>query len=189
MQNINRFIYLFIVGAIIFFPSCDEELEAPPEVTTTDNFVDLRPQQSSLKNQGGRTTCIVFAGVAAVEAAYKRIGFGEVDLSEEFINFTRKGFYLHPIWTDIVARGEDGIETQLGHTGGGGGTGVVAELAKGFKIPLEPVMPYQSSNTFYEDNYQSLRDVLAKPAAERKQRDYSNFNLDPGILTDAQLRG
>ncbi|MBL6446834.1 C1 family peptidase [Fulvivirga sp. 29W222] len=189
MKKINEFLYLIIVVAFLLF-SCDEEFETPPDVTTSENFVDLRPQQSSLKDQGNRTTCIVFAGVAATEAAYKRIGYGEVDLSEEFINFTRKSFYLHPIWSDIVGRGEDAIETQLGHTGGGGGTGVVAELTKGFKIPIESTMPYQSSNTYYQNNYQTLGDITAKSEAGEvlKQRDYSNFNLDPEILTDTQLR-
>lgn len=187
MYKTSYFLFFVIVGMFLF-TSCDEELETPPDVTTSENFVDLRPQQSALKSQGSRTTCIVFAGVGALEAAYKRIGFGEVDLSEEFVNFTRKGFYLHPIWSDIVARGEDARETQLGHSGGGGGTGVVAELAKGFKVPLESIMPYQSSPTYYQDNYQTLRDVQAIPDGELKQRDYSNFNLDPEILTDTQLR-
>lgn len=189
MKKFNKYLCLIIVFAWLL-AACDEEFETPPDVTTSEDFVDLRPQQSALKDQGGRTTCIVFAGVAAVEAAYKRIGYGEVDLSEEFINFARKSFYLHPIWTDIVDRGEDARETQLGHTGGGGGVGVVAELAKGFKIPLEPVMPYQSSNNYYQDNYQTLRDINIKSDAgeELLQRDYSNFNLDPGILTDTQLR-
>jgi hypothetical protein len=180
---------LFLITSLsIFLGSCDEEFETPPEVVISDDFVDLRPQQSSLKDQGGRTTCIVFAGIAATEAAYKRLGYGELDLSEEFNNFTRKAFYLHPIWTDYQV--PDGIkkrETQLGHTGGGGGTGVVAELATGFKVPLEEVMPYQSNPNYYPNNYPVLADSKSS-AGTVTQLDYSNFNLDPAILTDEILR-
>ena len=187
MKKANLYHIIMILIAPFIF-SCGEDYVEPPAVTTSDNFVDLRPQQSSLKDQGSRTTCIVFAGVAALEASYKRLGYGELDLSEEFINFTRKGFYLHPKWNEILERGEDALETQLGSTGGGGGVGVAAELSKGFKIPLESVMPYQSGANYYEDNFQTLRDALAKPVENRKQRDHSNFNLDPNILTDTQLR-
>lgn len=179
-----------LIGSSIYLGSCGEDFETPPEVVISDDFVDLRPQQSSLKDQGGRTTCIVFAGIAATEAAYKRLGYGELDLSEEFNNFTRKAFYLHPIWTDYQV--PDGIkkrETQLGHTGGGGGTGVVAELASGFKVPLEEVMPYQSSSNYYSNNYPVLADIQSKiTAGTVTQRDYSNFNLDPSILTNEILR-
>jgi hypothetical protein len=77
---------------VLFFSSCDEDFVPPPAVITSENFVDLRPQQSALKDQGGRSTCIVFSAVAAVEANYKKLGYGELDLSEEFINYARKAF-------------------------------------------------------------------------------------------------
>lgn len=191
MKTIKQNPPLWIVSILLITLtlSCDEDsdFEPAPEVISTDEYVDLRPQQSSLKNQGSRTTCIVFAGVAAVEAAYKRFGYGEVDLSEEFINFTRKAFYIHPIWSDHEARGVNGRESQLGSSGGGGGVGVVAELARTHKIPLEEVMPYQSSDDFYLNNYPELQQVLDK-GSDATQRDYSDFNLDPDILTSEILR-
>jgi len=181
---------LIIIFLSVFSTGCNEEFVEPPEVVLTDDFVDLRPQQSSLKNQGGRTTCIVFAGIAATEAAYKRLGYGELDLSEEFNNFTRKSFYLHPIWSDYdVPDGVQKRETQLGHFGGGGGTGVVAILASGFKVPLEEVMPYQSDPNYYTDNFPELNTTLDKIENNTvTQRDYSDFNLHPDILTSEILR-
>lgn len=185
LKSPSRLLFLTL---LILFIACDEdsEFEPAPDVISSDEYVDLRPQQSSLKNQGSRTTCIVFAGVAAVEAAYKKFGYGEVDLSEEFINFTRKAFYLHPIWTDHETDGVNRRETQLGSSGGGGGVGVVAELTKSHKIPLEEVMPYQNSDNFYLNNYPVLQQILDKGSAAT-QRDYSDFNLDPSILTSEIL--
>ncbi|MFA0960596.1 C1 family peptidase [Roseivirga sp. BDSF3-8] len=166
----------------LLLTGCLENVEAPPETVISDDFVDLRPQQTALRNQGGRGTCIVFAGVAALEASYRRYGYGEPDLSEEFINFTRKSAYLHPIWDDHMADGVHRIETQLGSTGGGGGVGVVVELSKGYKIPLEEVMGYHDSEDYYKDNFPALTIALDKGAGAT-QKEYSDFNLDPEILT------
>lgn len=191
MNNLPSLIFkrLMLVSIVLFAVSCNDDLEDPPDVTKSGEYVDLRPQQSALKNQGNRTTCIVFAAVAGLEASYKRIGYGELDLSEEFINFTRKAFYLHPIWDDYLDAGEDPRETQLGSSGGGGGTGVIAELGQGFKIPQEDVMEYKSNPDYYKDNFESLRNAKQKiDEGTVTQRDYSNFNLEPSILDDDVLR-
>ncbi|MTI22633.1 hypothetical protein E1176_16495 [Fulvivirga sp. RKSG066] len=189
MKNIKKLLLLVLVGPSLMM-SCDEETVAPPEVIKEGEFVDLRPQQSSLKSQGGRGTCIVFAGVAALEAAYIRQGMGEKNLSEEFMNFTRKSFFLEPRWDVIESRGMDALETQLGHSGGGGGVGVIAQLNRGFRIPEETVMEYKTSANYYKDNYPSLQAVLDKQEAKEDitQRDYSNFNLEPSILSSTRLR-
>src|SRR5262249_40816852 len=57
---------------------------APPPAGPTP--VALPHFQTPLNRQGGRRTCIVFAAVAALEAAYRRAGYGELDLSEQFLN-------------------------------------------------------------------------------------------------------
>src|SRR5699024_6068435 len=78
---------------------------------------------------------------------------------------------------------------QLGAHGGGGGTGVVAQFNKGFRVPLENVMPYHTDANYYQNNFESLR--LAEEKAREgtaTQRDYSDFNLDPAILGDPVLR-
>ncbi|MGF1636546.1 MAG: C1 family peptidase, partial [Cyclobacteriaceae bacterium] len=186
----KRSMYLLVLVSMLLIGGCDEDFEAPPEVTITDDFVDLRPRQSVIKDQGNRTTCIVFAGLAAVEAAYIRQGFGELELSPEFINFTRKAFYLHPLWDEMLERGPNGVETQLGSAGGGGGVGVISNLNKGFKVPLTDVMPYHDSDNYYRDAYPAVRSIIDKIVNDepRIQREYSTFNLDSTILNNSILR-
>ena len=82
-------------------------------------YVNLSAYQTPLRNQGSRGTCITFAALAALEAAYYRAGYGKLDLSEEFLNHFGKMFWLHPKWNEIVAKGEDGLESQIGAYGGG----------------------------------------------------------------------
>ena len=48
-----------------------------PNVAVAQTRVDLRPNQTSIKDQGGeRNTCTAFATIAALEAAYHRAGYG-----------------------------------------------------------------------------------------------------------------
>ena len=58
-------------------------------------FVDLRDQQTPIRNQGGRGTCFVHSvTVAAMEAALKRAGYGDLDLSEDAFTYFIKTFWL-----------------------------------------------------------------------------------------------
>ncbi len=131
MDTIIRTTKWIVLGStlgIFFLSSCDEEIGTPPDPVTSDEFVDLRPQQTVVKSQGSRNTCITFAAVAGLEAAYKRLGYGDLDLSEEFMNHMGKTFWLHGNWDDILAKGEDGSETQVGAFGGGGGAGYINDM-------------------------------------------------------------
>src|SRR5260221_6169971 len=56
----------------------------------------LGDDQTSIKDQLERGTCYVYAAVAALEAAYKRAGCGELDLSEEFGNDAIRTLWLEP---------------------------------------------------------------------------------------------
>ena len=47
-------------------------------------FVDHRAKQTSIKNQDWRGTCVCFASMAGLEAAY---GGGSLDLSEQYANY------------------------------------------------------------------------------------------------------
>ncbi|OWW24635.1 hypothetical protein B4Q04_15060 [Zobellia sp. OII3] len=173
--------------ALCLIVSCSApEVEIIPETETQGEYVNLINQQSELKPQGGRGTCIVFAAVAAVEANLKRKGFGEVDLSEEFVNYARKAFYIHPVMQDYV----DGrkTENQLGSQGGGGGFYTASHMLAGLKVPKEVVMPYQTSNNYYTQNYPILNRLLNEDEF-KTQFNYNTFNLNPEILTDDLLRG
>lgn len=148
--------------------------------------VDLRPNQTAIRNQGGRTTCITFAAAAAMEAAYKRAGYGDLDFSEQFINHMGKTFWLHPHWSDIAAKGEDGSEGQVGAFGGGGGVGYVIQMSRGFMTPLESVMPYRATDYTAAD-FAGLANAWDS-AYWNKQRRMSDFNLDPRFLPTAALK-
>jgi Ricin-type beta-trefoil lectin domain-like len=67
----------------------------------SENFVDLRPNQTPIKHQGGRGSCTFFGRLAAIEAAYKKRGFGDLNLSEEFASILIKVLGLHSNWSDI----------------------------------------------------------------------------------------
>ena len=46
--------------------------------------VDLRQWQTPARNQGAQGSCFIHANVAAMEAAYKRLEFVDLNLSEDF---------------------------------------------------------------------------------------------------------
>jgi len=53
-------------------------------VKLTPTVVDHRPDQTSVKNQSNRGTCVCFASMAGLEVAY---GGGSLDLSEQYANY------------------------------------------------------------------------------------------------------
>jgi hypothetical protein len=173
----------FILTSLLlsfFIWSCEGD-EPAPEVEIGINRVDLRAQQTPVKDQGGRSSCIVFAATAAVEASYKRMGYGDLDLSEEFVNFMGKNLWLHPNWTDVYDFGEDGIENQMGAYSGGNGAGYIKLMhINGFKIPEEHLMPYHDSEAIFpslSSHYFPFDQIGTK-----YQRDVNNFNLDTVFL-------
>jgi len=54
-------------------------------------YVDHRPVQTPIKNQGDRATCLSFASLACLEAILKEHFGKEVDLSEQFLQFVLTG--------------------------------------------------------------------------------------------------
>ncbi|AUT01431.1 hypothetical protein CLI64_14100 [Nostoc sp. CENA543] len=174
-----------VLGTIIALSSSTIIASKVSLAQTRPNYVDLSPYQTSIKNQGSRNTCITFGAIAALEAAYKRAGYGDLDLSEQFLNHIGKTFWLHPNWSDILAKGEDGSETQVGVFGGGGGVGYIENLTRGFKVPSENLMPYRTTNYTVADHPH-----LANPwdsSFWNKQRRMSDINLDPRFLPTAAL--
>lgn len=146
--------------------------------------LNLSPVQSPFKNQGSRRSCICFSAIAALEAAYRRAGYGTLDLSEEFAdNVLNKQFWIHPNWNNangpapvLSTAGADRSENQLATTGGGVGALVLEALSTGAAVPAESDMPYVPYN-------RSL-----KPHADythvhwRSQRNSNTWNLDHSIL-------
>ena len=84
-------------------------------LTTTQNVpsrVFLGANQSSIKDQGSRGTCVAFTTAAALEAAYKRERGLELDLSEHYANHIQKMSYLPS------EHNERSSENMLGAWGG-----------------------------------------------------------------------
>lgn len=143
-------------------------------IVKTNNFTDLRGNQTPYKNQappsGDRGGCTYFGSIAALEAAYKKVGAGDIDLSEEFMAITAKMFYLHPRWAEITKPNQR--ENQFAGTQGGGS---IALLASGLKIPLESVVPYAQytlSPNWASEDLKACNDF-----------NYQVLNRFPGIKT------
>ena len=96
-------------------------------------FVDLSSQQTPLRKQGHRGTCIVHSVVAGMEAALKRAGYGDLDLSEDSFIYFVKMFYL----TDTSAKTAGDAENKLGGTDGGGSIENLNYLVGGLAVPEE----------------------------------------------------
>jgi hypothetical protein len=65
-------------------------------------FLDRRPVQTPVRNQGDRATCLSFASLACVEAIVKEHFGKEIDLSEQFLQFALTGDH-----------GAERVETRL----------------------------------------------------------------------------
>ncbi len=176
------------------------------------NRVDLRDFQtvgfplaavgSTLRNQGGRYTCITFASIAALEAAYKRQGFGDFDLSEEFINYMGKANWLHPNWNQpedsngngtiedtngngipdegsIFDKGAAYRENQIGFTGGGGSAAWLKTLATGMYATEESAMPYMPAYVPGVDH----TDLPTSDPFWQVSENTNDFNLNPVNFT------
>ena len=148
------------------------------------SFADLSAFQTPLRRQGARTTCIVFAAIAALEAAYNRAGFGKLDLSPEFLVHFDKMTWLHPKWSEVLAKGEDGQETQVSAYGGGDGVQNLERLANGLRVPPEAAMPYHPRNYTANDHPYLANDWFTPFWNQRRSDD---FNLDERFLPRAAL--
>jgi|GEM_PF-3281459 len=146
--------------------------------------VDLRADQTPLRDQGNRRSCITFSSTAALEAAYKRAGYGDIDLSEEFFQYMNKMFWLHQ-WKDQRDKQAADQETQLGFSAGGSGADYLGPLANGFRIPEESVWNYRLRDYTARDH-----PAIANPYNSSywaKQKTKSDFNLEGGFLKKQHL--
>lgn len=159
-------------------------LTAPLQAQTSFNLI---ADQTPIRNQGNRTTCITFAALAALEAAYARAGHRNLDMSEEFQNYVGKLFWLHTDWNTIPTANT--TENQVGAFGGGGGTGHVRFLCSGMRVPDESRMPYRPAG-YNLGSHPSWQDPFWD-----NQRNANTFNLDrnnlprEALTSDTYYRG
>lgn len=89
-----------------------------------------------VKNQGVQNTCIIFSGIAAMESALLKNGYGEYDLSEEYANY----------WASTRADGT-GWQRDRVNTGAYPYTGYGCLTTGG--VVLESEFPYMSRTEEY----------------------------------------
>lgn len=145
--------------------------------------VDLSARQTPLRDQGSRGTCTAFATCAALEAALKAKGHGDLDLSEEFVAYLGKAMWLEPQWLVAARRGPDVPENALGAAAGSTGTFLVEFLGSGFRTPLEADLPYRARGyAGLLEGHEALDDPWWKVTWN-----VDAWNLDPAHLPRAAL--
>lgn len=157
---------------------------APEIAIARPNFVDLSATQTPIRNQGAQGSCIVFAATAALEAAYNRAGYGQIDLSEALVNHFGKMMWIEPNWQRTVSKGEDGRELQVGAYSGGGSVQYLKEMANGLRTTVQAAMPYRPGG-FSANDLPHLANPWYSPFWTQRRAD--DFNLDPRFLTRAAL--
>lgn len=160
-------------------------------------YTDLRAQQTSYKHQGSRGTCTYFASLAALEAAYKKAGYGNLDLSEEAHAILSKSLFLNPKWSEI--KHANHRENQLGATQGGGSIAGLTNI----KVPKESDVRYQSTTSGYRwqskdqryintGNFGMLKENLLQARTFYGVKSYTgipNANLSERLLESILRRG
>ena len=108
--------------------------------------ISLAGDQTPIKNQRDRGTCVSHATLAALEAAYNRAGVSNLNLSEQYFQHVAKTQWLHDfINDDDGTRTRDGWENQLGMGGGGNIYGALPFLMR-YRVCEEQFAPYQHTN-------------------------------------------
>jgi Papain family cysteine protease len=137
--------------------------------------VDLRPDQTPIRDQGGRGTCIVHSVVAAMEAALKRSG-RDVDLSEDTFMLLIKQFWL----ADINRKPANTAENQVTGFDGGGAVENMYFLANGMAIPEE--------STGHRDGYQYKCPFPWDHVHWKSQFVVDSWNLSPRRTLPSTMR-
>ncbi|HOW97925.1 MAG TPA: hypothetical protein P5567_07425 [Kiritimatiellia bacterium] len=148
--------------------------------------VDLGRWQTPIRNQGGRGNCFIHGTVAAMEAAYKRAGSGDLDLSELFSDYVGQVFFLETVrmdghWytSDMRVPGATERETsiQSDHAMSVESASPCMTLA----IPEDRCMPYRYGPADLGEHADKNDPFWAN------QLTVSAFNLDPSNLPYSAL--
>ncbi|MCE9532879.1 MAG: C1 family peptidase [Planctomycetes bacterium] len=167
MKSITR-ILAALLAALAILTSSAPAAERPAKFS-------LETQQTRYKDQGERGTCIAHSTLAALEAAYKRAGHGDLDLSEEFFIQMTKNFWLDPKQPDSATRAENRLSSHQG----GHGAGYVRYLAQGFAVPAEADLGYRPHALPLDIN----------AAVWQSQFNVNSNNLDPRRFDAVKLAG
>jgi len=181
---------------------------------TAPPTASLRSEQTPLRDQGGRGTCVVFCVCAAMEASLKRQGVSSVNLSEQYGQHIFQMTALNDRKPDSDPTNcvgdkrngpidTDGFENGLGMVGGGGLSrelplfteyGLPDEANAKFQVDPSADRTYVYDGDFAKTNQQGA-DPQAKWCNPKSatQREVNDFNvehrvIDVPINTDRTLR-
>ena len=148
--------------------------------------VDLGRWQTPIRDQGGRGNCFIHATVAAMEAAYKRAGYGDLDLSELFSDYMGQIFFLETVrmdgrWYTSAMRVPVATERETSIQSDHAMTVESASPCMILAIPEEPYMPYRRLPADLGGHTDKNDPFWAN------QYTVSSFNLDPSNLPYAAL--
>jgi len=113
--------------------------------------ISLHADQTPIRNQGPRGLCVVHAVLGAVEAQYNREGFGELDLSEHYLQHVFKTRFLHNFVDNGDPHTANNFENFLAVGGGGNVYGALPGLLK-YPTSLESLRPYISDGDYGNGN-------------------------------------
>lgn len=161
-------------------------LSATAPAQALPQAVDLSRWQTPVKNQWHRGNCFIHATVAAMEAAYKRAGYGELDLSELFSDYMGQLFFLETVemndrWYTTTLRVPAATERETSIQSDHAMSVESAEPCMRLAIPEERYLPYRP-----------LPQELGGHADKNdpfwaNQFTVSAFNLDPAHLPYSAL--
>ncbi len=160
--------WLLTILLLAFFGQMARAQVIPVEISLA---YSLAQYQTSIKNQDGRSSCWAFAGVAAMEAAYKRKYGLELDLSEQYAFHMLKVMDLRPAVP----------ENNISLDGFQGDAGIVSEFVK-YAIPEDRFAPYLNGAQMTQlQNKLNLSNLLMN----RTQTGYDTFEFDEGHIPTA----
>lgn len=148
--------------------------------------VDLSRWQTPVKNQWSRGNCFIHATVAAMEAAYKRAGYGDLDLSELFSDYMGQLFFLETVemnqhWYTSTLRVPGATERETSIQSDHAMSVESAEPCMTLAIPEEQYMPYRPQPLDLGGHPDKNDPFWAN------QFTVSSFNLDPAHLPYSAL--
>lgn len=146
----------------------------------------LADDQTDIRNQSPRNTCVVHAVLAGMEARYQREGHGALNLSEQYAQHVGKMSHLSDLtnFDSYDPAAPDVFENQLGMWGG---SNIILALSKRghYGVPLETTSPYIAV-----ENFESTDQPGDDPRADWTQRDGSvtqreidDYNLEQDEVT------
>jgi len=144
-------------------------LKHPGLLVEVKTGVDHRPNQTPVKNQSGRGTCVCFASMAGLEAKY---GGGSLDLSENYANY---------LYMKAESRGckSAGLQTHMS-----------ADYLSANGVCFESVCPYQTSFPSWCNNGGNPAPAKRTDAAAKdpyKIKSYQKIWRKDDLATDTGL--